>query len=537
MSTPIKAAAYYRMSDDRQEDSIDRQRSQVGPYAAKHGYEVVKEYMDEGISGNETTRRPGFQRLLADAQAGKFQAILCDDLDRFGRFDAIDFGEVVAQGKRDWNKFGDRIVTMLTSETKDSEQQAISRRVLTDMLRRARNGDYLGGPISYGYKAVEDAARGKRLVPDGRKADVVRLIFRLYDEGYTLGAIARELYNRGVASPSGAGRWSRNVILKILGQRKYVGDFCWGVQRVGKRHRLTNGEAAETRRAETRYGKNPPEEWVIVPDTHEPLVDRDLFERVQAKLRGNQKRTTPLPGGGGFLLNKLLVCGDCGAHLLGLTNRGSRQYSCGGYICFGKDFCNRNMVHERPIVNLIIRKLQDLMLNPANLDKIRAEVRALEEARRGEANVTRLQRRIAGLDKKIAQGNDNLTVLPADRVPGLVEVLRRLENERNDLRNELRRAQTESAAEALEGQIAAAEGTLWRLGEAVKDENTPLLRTLLRELVSRVELHWRHEKSKGGQTYSRLDRGVIWLRPQEGLDISNLLPTGTRRSCRSCCGR
>jgi DNA invertase Pin-like site-specific DNA recombinase len=201
----IPAAAYYRMSTDRQEHSIERQRSQVIPHAAKHGYTIVREYVDEGIAGDEITKRKDFQRMLRDAQAGLFQAILCDDKDRFGRFDSIDAGEIiaplrrkgiwidsVAQGKIDWNSFASRITDAVLQEAKNMESDALSRRVLSMQLLAARDGKYHGGPPPYGYRLEIDPIRGKILVPDGHKADVVRFIFKRYDEGATLGQIARE---------------------------------------------------------------------------------------------------------------------------------------------------------------------------------------------------------------------------------------------------------------------------------------------------------------------------------------------------------
>src|SRR5579871_5867157 len=122
MSEPIRAVAYYRMSTDKQEDSIDRQRSQVEPYAPKHGYTILRDYMDEGIGGDEVAKRAQFVQMLKDAQRGQFRVILCDDKDRFGRFDSIDYGYyvkplrdagvklvTVAQGLIDWNSFAGRI--------------------------------------------------------------------------------------------------------------------------------------------------------------------------------------------------------------------------------------------------------------------------------------------------------------------------------------------------------------------------------------------------------------------------------------------
>src|SRR5438270_6356217 len=83
------------MSDDKQENSIDRQQSQVRPYAARKGYEIVREYTDDGIPGDEERRRKAFMQLLQDALRGDFRVILCDDKDRFGRFDLITYGYYV----------------------------------------------------------------------------------------------------------------------------------------------------------------------------------------------------------------------------------------------------------------------------------------------------------------------------------------------------------------------------------------------------------------------------------------------------------
>jgi DNA invertase Pin-like site-specific DNA recombinase len=238
------------MSDDKQENSIERQRNQVIPYAEKHGYHVVQTYEDLGIAGDVIAKRPGFQRLLADAKAGKFKAILCDDQDRFGRFDSIELGYVAkplrdkgvyvataSQGVMDWNKFEDRMMGSIRQEVRAQESVANSRRTLSAMLLQARDGKYQGGRVSYGYRLEPDPSlgkNGKRLVPDGHRADVVRYIFQRYADGATLGMIVRELFERGVQSPSGNPRWDRPPLWYMLRKRIYVGDSVWGVNVRGK---------------------------------------------------------------------------------------------------------------------------------------------------------------------------------------------------------------------------------------------------------------------------------------------------------------
>ena len=87
------AVAYYRMSTDRQDKSVAEQREAVERYAREHGFKIVREYCDEAISGDETRRRAGFKRMIADAESlGDFEVILCWDQDRFGRFNSIEAG-------------------------------------------------------------------------------------------------------------------------------------------------------------------------------------------------------------------------------------------------------------------------------------------------------------------------------------------------------------------------------------------------------------------------------------------------------------
>jgi site-specific DNA recombinase len=539
MSQRIRAAAYYRMSDDKQENSIDRQKSQVEPYSARRGYEIVRVYIDEGISGSEVAKRKDFQRMLKDAQTSLFDVILCDDKDRFSRLDSIDEAEIiaplrrkgicletVAQGRLDWNSFAGRVSDLLLKEAKQIEQAAISRRVLTGQRERARQGKSTGSRALYGRRWADDPILGKRQVADGRKADVVQLVFAMYDRGETLCAIALELYRRGVPSPKGKLRWTRSVIQRLLTNRRYTGDRTWGVHSSGKRYRHAGtGEPRQKTYSDKTQDMNPPDAWVVVADRDEPLVTREVFERVQARLQGNQVRTTPLPGGGNFALGRMLVCSHCGSFLRGVTEYGKRRYVCGGYLAYGKGHCKRNGVPEGPLVRHLVRLLQEQFLDPENLQRLRDEIADQEAKERGPANRGRLLARIEALGREIDQGNENLTILPPDRLPGVIERLRAKEQERDGLQAELSRLDTESAARDLEKEIALAESLLWRLQESVKAEDLPLLREVLREMVARVELRWTH-KEHGSLTKARFEGGTVYLRASEGL--SRLSPSASR---------
>jgi DNA invertase Pin-like site-specific DNA recombinase len=535
----IPVAAYYRMSTLKQEDSIDRQRSQVVPLCERRGFHVVAEYIDEGVAGDEILKRRDFQRMLRDAQAGRlFRGIVCDDKDRFGRFDAIDLGEVVAplrrkgvwvetvaQGRIDWETFAGRITDAVLQEAKNLESDAISRRVLSNQLLKARDGIFTGGRAPYGYRWEPDPRRGRRLVPDGRPADVVRLVFRMYDQGRSLMAIADELYQRGVASPWGKTCWTRTVIMRLLKNRRYVGDWTWGVHPQGKRHRYTRKEVSPTARRVRAPRCAPVDDWLVLPNAHEPLVDRDQFERVQDRLVKNRGLTTPHVNGGTFVLNRLMVCGGCGSRLCGLATRGRREYVCRAYLAHGRAACYRHAVEEGPMLRFLVGKLKDAHLG-GHLEALRRDLATQEARDQSDANRDRLARRVADLEGKLRQGNERLAIVPPDRIPGLTETLRGWERELGEVRRELRRVETESPTERLEQAVAAAERVLWELQEAVQGNDVPVIRNALAEMVDHIELHWEHYQV-GRQTRCRLTGGVIWMRTSEGL--SEWFPSATRQ--------
>jgi hypothetical protein len=394
-------------------------------------------------------------------------------------------------------------------------------------LLAARDGKFSGGPPPYGYRLVDDPVRVKRLVPDGHKAEVVKFLFRRFEEGASLGQLAEELAQRGVLSPKGSPRWARNVIRQLLRNRKYVGDWVWGVQAMGKRHRHGgNGTLTTTRRGGQRYERVPPEGWVIRPDSHEPLIDRDLFERVQARLKENRLRTTPHLNGGTFVMTRLLICGHCGSYLLGTSRKGKhRVYQCGGYIRYGRSHCGMHTTPEAPLLRLLIRKLQEAFLDPDNLKRLRDEARSQEAAERGGDNLARLNKLDAQLGEKIRRGEDRLLEVSRESLPGAEAALARLRKERLAVQDELRRVKASRPVEDLEKAIAGAESVLWALQEAIREEDYPQLRQVLREAFDRVELFWTH-KTTAKMTRSHLERGVIYVRPQAGM--CNLSADGGR---------
>jgi DNA invertase Pin-like site-specific DNA recombinase len=163
-TTPIRSVAYYRMSRDLQEASIPRQRESVEAYAKVNGYEILREYKDEGISGDATERRAGFLAMREAGARGEFQVILCWDKDRFGRFDSIEQGYwvkplrdagvrlvTVTQGLIDWNSFAGRIVDTALAESKHEFLRTLSQNTTAGKIRVARGAYFNGGTVPYAF--------------------------------------------------------------------------------------------------------------------------------------------------------------------------------------------------------------------------------------------------------------------------------------------------------------------------------------------------------------------------------------------------
>ena len=185
-SSLIRVVLYLRMSSAGQDQSIPAQRTELRAYAKKHGYEIVGEYIDEAISGDDTERRTGFLQMRDDAQAGEFGVVLCWDQDRFGRFDQLDAGhwiypfrlagvrlETIAQGRIDWEDLTGQLIYSVNQMGKSPKD---TKKLLSSIVTRIElHFDEGNGrqkrTFSHGEIYVRpDAGQSRGSQPDGEVA-------------------------------------------------------------------------------------------------------------------------------------------------------------------------------------------------------------------------------------------------------------------------------------------------------------------------------------------------------------------------------
>jgi len=528
------------MSSKKQDKSIPAQREALLALAKRKGYRIVREYVDTAVSGDETEKRSGFLRLRKDCENGPdFSIILVWHEDRFSRNDPLELGwwvkpirdsGVVIEtptGQVDWDTLGGRLIYLIGQEMRHDYLRTLSRNVTRGQLAAAKNGRKgTGGRSPSGYQRD-----GDQIVVDPDRAAVIRRIFEEYNKPEASLRSVVDLLNREEIPTVTGKNWGRTTVRTILRNRKYVGDFVRFRYRCGKYHAVDAGEIVPRTRADKWSEAEP----MVVEENHEPIVERDLFERVQRKLGRQQRRTAP-KSKRRYVLSGLIRCGDCGAAMTGqpfshTSTEGKRTlynlYMCSSYKNKGKSACNSNSIVEARLLDCVVRKIQGHYLSDLAIDRLQKKIRKQQEATRRRiipVDSKRLRKRIEDLDRRIEQGAERVFSAPETIVDRLYAKLDGLRREREQLGDQLKAAEAPGKCTQRQDdqEVEAALETLRELRTAIKDADPADLRELLALTISRIELHYSHS-SNGKRTKNTFEYGTIFVRPDPA--ISNLFAT------------
>lgn len=327
----MKAALYARVSteDQAKNCSIPSQLESMHEFAVGHGFEVVKEFVDEGISG-AVLGRPALSELRECARQSMVEAVIVYDPDRLSRklvhlmvlVDEFERHGVelkfvtqsVGQSPEDRMLFGMKGIFAEYERTKLLERTARGK------LRKAKEGKQPGGQPPYGYKLVDS-----RHVIEPKEADVVRMVFDwLVKDGMKLRTIQQRLIRLVIPTRKGKAWWQRSTLYRIVTDETYAGRWYYN------KH---VDAPAKTKDGGTVQILKPREQWI--PVEVPAIISREAFEAAQRQLSKNRElcsRNTKSE----YLLSGLLVCGNCG-YKLGARTTGGRTYYC----CSSKSGNNR----------------------------------------------------------------------------------------------------------------------------------------------------------------------------------------------------
>ena len=517
------------MSSKKQDKSIDAQRTELLALAQRQGYQVVAEYVDEAISGDDTERRIEFLRLRDDAQAGQFDRILVWDQDRLSRSDPLeigfwlkpirDAGIVVEtpQGPIDWESLGGRLIYLISQEMKHDYLQSLSRNVLRGQTAaaRERRGIGGGGPVLDGYRRLPDGL--VEIVED--RAEIIRGIFTEFlAPGGSLRSVTTGLNLAGITTLTG-GKWTVGRVRKVLTNKKYAGCYV--------RFRWSGGsyfgldDTGEITPRDKTAGKTERDQPLItIPDNHPAIISEAVFDQAQAKLAANRTKTArkdtrvfPFAG--------LLRCSECGGVMGG---RGSR-YICNTYHREGRGGCNPNQISEGKLLPAVVKLLRREYCGEQRIEDLRQALRAelAAETVTPPVDQSRLRKRIETLDKQISRGAERLLSVPETLVETITSKLAALQEQRDQLQATLDAGAAHSEQpEALDEEtVEAAIGALQELQERLTDADPDNLRELLRGLVVKIELHFDHPETEPGKRSKHVfteGRIVTHMFPVSGID-------------------
>ena len=338
-------ALYPRLSHEDElqgeSNSISNQKRILETYAKQNGFSNLRWYTDDGYSG-ANFQRPGFQAMLADIEAGKVGTVIVKDMSRLGRnylqvgmytemifpqkgvrFIAINDGVDSAQGDNDFAPLRNIFNEWLVRDT--------SKKIKAVKRSKGMSGKPITSKPVYGYLMDED----ENFIIDEEAAPVVRQIYSLCLAGNGPTKIARMLTEQQIPTPgtleyrrTGSTRryhpgyeckWATNTVVHLLENREYTG--C-----------LVNFKMEKVSYKLKHSVENPPEKQAVFENHHEPIIDRETWERVQ-ELRKQRKRPNRYDEVG--LFSGILFCADCGSVMYQQRYQTDKRkqdcYICGSY--------------------------------------------------------------------------------------------------------------------------------------------------------------------------------------------------------------
>lgn len=342
-----RVAAYARVSTDSDEQ-LSSYEAQVDFYTrhiqSNPEWEFVAVYTDEGVTGTNTKKREGFNRMVDDALAGKIDLILTKSISRFAR-NTVDTLTTIRRLKEKGIEVyfekeniytldakGEVMITIMSSLAQE-ESRSISENVTWGKRRSMEEGKFsLAYSRFLGYEKGEDSL--PKIVEE--EAKIVREIYESFLAGCTVRTIADNLTKRGIPTPAGKAKWPVSTIMSILQNEKYKGDALlqktYTVDFLSKTVRKNNGEIPQ----------------YYIQNSHPAIIDPDTFDLVQNEIKRRRPNRRHLHKSSPF--SAKIICGNCGGFY------GKKVWHSGTKYRSHIWRCNQKYNHETPCTTPNLRE-------------------------------------------------------------------------------------------------------------------------------------------------------------------------------------
>jgi len=354
---------YCRLSKDDigsgDSSSIISQKCMLEKYVQDNGWAVYDFYIDDGYSGMSYANRPDFNRMIDDIEAGKINLVAVKDLSRLGRnylqtgqYTDIYFPErgvrfvALTDGIDSMNSDND--IAPFRNILNQMYSTDISKKVRSAISAKKQRGEFLSNYAPYGFQ--KDPSNNNKLIIEKSGAEVVRRMYEMCAEGHGSKVISKVLNKEGILSPlchrekllgrdtNRISRWNSEAVNSILRSRVYIGDMVQGIYECPRFKRTPNK-------------RKPKEDWIITPNTHEPIVTQEIWEQAQNSINSRKRvmRTGELQLFAGFV-----KCEDCGHALAYAYSQKIEQYTCGHYRRHGNGACTCHYIRKDTLTEVVL---------------------------------------------------------------------------------------------------------------------------------------------------------------------------------------
>lgn len=510
----LRVAIYCRLSEEdrnkqSEEDdsnSIQNQKSMLIKYADDNDWDIYSIYSDDDYTGSDRNR-PDFNRLLKDAEDRKFDIVLCKTQSRFTR--ELELVEKYIHGL--FPIWGIRFISIVDNADTDNKGNKKSRQInglvnewyLEDMSEniksvltdRRKNGYHIGAFALYGYK--KDPKIKGHLIIDEEAAKVVRKVFELFSKGYGKSTIAKMLNDRGIPNPTEYKRlnglrykqpksknstlWKYFSISDMLVNEIYIGNMVQGKY---------GSVSYKTKKNKPR----PKEEWYVVKNTHEAIIDIELWDKVQNLI---EQKTKPFITGEIGLFAKKVRCINCGYAMRSCKAHGNRYLKCSTRkvatnACIGSFISIPNL--EKKVIEEL-NKLSNQHLNKKGLEENVSWNADIEEKKKILKNDNKMYQ------KKIEEYSKGLRELYIDKIKGVITendyivLSKDFNSERERLEGKIK--ENIRAIEEIEEKMQHAENLKKKIEQYTNLEH--LNREIVDELIDYISVDRRNPETKKQQ--------------------------------------
>ena len=367
-------------NEDKESNTITNQKEMINSFISKENNMIIVDYyVDDGYTGT-TFDRPGFQEMMKDISDGRINTIIVKDLSRLGRY-SLEVGKYIEEIFPIYNiriiAINDNVDSFKRPESindlmvpiknliNESYARDISKKVSSAYYTMASNGKYVAGTSPYGYTFDENDKH--HLVIDPDEVGIVKLIFNMALKGDGRVKITKYLNDHNILCRKEIQRrkkyklsldpleetikykWSTSTIGRMLTSEIYIGNLT---QLKTKRESFKNHKVINVAK----------EDWVRFENTHEPIITKSDFDKIQGLIKVNAKRLSNTGERTYSIYNGVLKCADCGRAMYKQEDkRGNRQlsnYFCNTYLYISKTSCSSHKIKTEDLNDIVLESVQ-----------------------------------------------------------------------------------------------------------------------------------------------------------------------------------